>query len=53
MFGVTACLIIVKFVVYPIFASGEEQPWNKDELEDDSASNHEAIELHKDRERKA
>ena len=50
VFGVTAGLLLVEFVVYAIFASGEEQPWNK---EKDSASNHENIELNKDNERKA
>ena len=29
VFGVTAVLLLIEFVVYAIFASGEEQPWNK------------------------
>ena len=29
VFGVTAALLLVEFVVYALFASGEEQPWNK------------------------
>ena len=53
VFGVTAGLLLVEFMVYTMFASGEEQPWNKDKEEEDSVSNHEAIELNKDNDMKA
>lgn len=37
IFCVTAAIYIVQFIFYTLFASGEEQPWNKKYTKDEDS----------------